>query len=189
MYDVIATLPTQCGSHACMVVLHAYARRHCMSTARVSAIPTPRSVTCRGRCRRRCNATGTSSSRCAYRNARPVAIRPLCDNSDNKKKVTVALGMGAPGNWHSHYFSRGGTPSWAKLHRPLRALAKSPLRPRQTTCPPSDGARHPPTLKFGVTVVRRGRGHRILKFRCVRPIARSPRSDRANDDGNTGSLT
>ena len=49
MYDVIATLPTQCGSHACMVVLHAYARRHCMSTARVSAIPTPRSVTCRGR--------------------------------------------------------------------------------------------------------------------------------------------
>ena len=45
MYDVIATLPTQCGSHACMVVLHAYARRHCMSTARVSAIPTPRSVT------------------------------------------------------------------------------------------------------------------------------------------------
>ena len=82
---------------------------------------------------------------------------------------------------------------WAKLHRPLRALAQSPLRPRQTTCPRSDGARRPPTLKFGVTVVRRGRGPRILKFRCVRPIARSPRSDRANDDGNddgnTRSLT
>ena len=100
---------------------------------------------------------------------------------------------GAPGNWHSHHLSRGGTPRWAKLHRPLRALAQSPLRPRQTTCPRSDGARRPPTLKFGVTVVRRGRGPRILKFRCVRPIARSPRSDRANDDGNddgnTGSLT
>ena len=38
------------------------ARRHCMSTARVSAIPTPRSATCRGRCRGRCRAarrTGT----------------------------------------------------------------------------------------------------------------------------------
>ena len=140
--------------------------------------------------RGRCNATGTSSSRCAYRTARPVAIRTLCNNNDNTiKQITVALGMGAPGNWHSHYLSRGGTPSWAKLHRPLRALAQSPLRPRQTTCPRSDGARRPPTLKFGVTVVRRGRGPRILKFRCVRPIARSPRSDRANDDGNTGSLT
>ena len=76
--------------------------------------------------RGRCNATGTSSSRCAYRTARPVAIRTLCDNNDNTiKQITVALGMGAPGNWHSHYLSRGGTPSWAKLHRPLRALAQS----------------------------------------------------------------
>ena len=103
-----------------------YARRHCMSTARVSAIPTPRSVTCRCRLRGRCNATRTSSSRSAYRTARPVAIRTLCDNNDNTiKQITVALGMGAPGNWHAHYLSRGGTPSWAKLHRPLRALAQS----------------------------------------------------------------
>ena len=127
-------------------------------------IPHSRRQLCRGRF----SATGTSSSRCAYPTARPVAIRPLCDNSD-KKKVTVALGMGAPGNWHSHYFSRGGTQSWAKLHRPLRALAQSPLRPRQTTCPQSDGARHPPTPVHGVaTQVRKPRNARrqtlILEF-------------------------
>ena len=212
MYDVIATLPTQCGSHACMVVLHAYARRHCMSTARVSAIPTPRSVTCRGRfivpgvtnpLGYRTHVGRSAEVASARQGRRPPAahIQPHAPSQSArcviimiiKKKVTVALGMGAPGNWHSHYFSRGGTQSWAKLHRPLRALAQSPLRPRQTTCPRSDGARRPPTLKFGVTVVRRGRGPRILKFRCVRPIARSPRSDRANDDGNddgnTRSLT
>ena len=123
--------------------------------------------------RGRCNATGTSSSRCAHRTARPVAIRTLCDNNDNtKNQITVALGMGAPGNWHSHYFSRGGTQSWAKLHRPLRALAQSPLRPRQATCPQSDGARHPPTPVHGVaTQVRKPRNARrqTLKLEFTNP--------------------
>ena len=45
-------------------------------------IPHSRRQLCRGRF----SATGTSSSRCAYPTARPVAIRPLCDNNDNKKK-------------------------------------------------------------------------------------------------------
>ena len=126
-------------------------------------------------CRGRFSATGTSSSRCAYRTARPVAIRTLCDNNDNTiKQITVALGMGAPGNWHSHYLSRGGTPSWAKLHRPLRALAQSPLRPRHkaSTCPQSDKARHPPLAVHGIaTQVRKLRKSRrqTLKSKFTNP--------------------
>ena len=52
-------------------------------------IPHSRRQLCRGRF----SATGTSSSRCAYPTARPVAIRPLCDNNDNKRK-----GNGSPGH-------------------------------------------------------------------------------------------
>ena len=45
-------------------------------------------------CLGRFSATGTSSSRCAYPTARPVAIRPLCDNNDNKKKSNGSPGHG-----------------------------------------------------------------------------------------------
>ena len=45
----------------------------------------------------------------AYRTARPVAIRTLCNNNDNTiKQITVALGMGAPGTWTITRW--GGTP-------------------------------------------------------------------------------
>ena len=120
-----------------------YARRHCMSTARVSAIPTPRSVTCRGRFRGRCSATGTSSSRCAYPTARPVAIRPLCDNNDSKKK-----GNGSPGHgctWDLDHYEMG---RHAEVGLIKHSRVATPTRRNPSTPAPHVNALH---AKFGRT--------------------------------------